>query len=323
MNSYFRGKNLNIELIGGSHSPEIVLLLEGFPIIDVDLEKIQEDINRRKPGKVGTTTRFEPDVPIIISGIENGKTTGKLIEVSFENKNYDSNAYSKFYDHPRPGHVDFVSRIKYQDRDFMKGSGHFSGRMTLPLTFVGSLSKQALNLKFESKLVQVGALYDMEHLEEYLEKVSNLNDSVGGVVEVTVKGLPIGVGGPIFQRLSAKIAQTVLAIPGTKGIEFGEGFNSVNLFGSQFNDVIIDQLGTTKTNHAGGLSGGITNGNDLVIRVAFRPPSSIKKPQTTYSFKTDQLEELTIEGRHDVCYVTRALVVVESMVAIALLDEML
>lgn len=323
MNSIYEGKKIKLEISGGSHHDEILLSIKGFPQIDVDLNLILSDIDRRRPGRVGTTKRVEEDLPIIVSGIENNKTTGEEIIVRFENKNFRKKDYEKFYNHPRPGHVDFVSRIKYPDSQNFYGSGLFSGRMTLPMVFAGSLAKQAMNLEFVTTLEQVGALYDMDHLDEYLELVKSDKDSVGGIVKVIVKGFPIGYGGPLFQRLSIKLSQTILAIPGTKGIEFGEGFNSVNLFGSQYNDIILNKENKTKTNHSGGITGGVSNGNDLEFRVVFRPASSIGKTQKTYSFETNQLEDLTITGRHDVCYVRRTLVVVECMAALALLDELL
>ncbi|MGI6781253.1 MAG: chorismate synthase [Acholeplasmataceae bacterium] len=323
MNSIFNGKKIKLTIFGGSHEPFIGFELLGFPKIKIDTSKIIADIDRRKPHTVGTTSRIEKDEPIFITGYDGIKTTGDKIVVHFKNENIKKKDYQNFYNHPRPGHVDFVVREKYRDENLIFGSHIFSGRMTLPMVVAGNLCKQALNYEFESKLVQVGNLTNLENLDEYLLSVSQDGDSLGGIVEVRVRGVELGLGGPLFERLSAKIAQTVLSIPGTKGIEFGEGFNSVNLRGSNFNDCIIDATGKTSTNHSGGISGGISNGNELVVRVVFRPPASIRIPQMTYSFKTNKIEELTIEGRHDVAYVKRVLVVVENMIALALLDEKL
>lgn len=323
MNSIFNGKKIKLTIFGGSHEPFIGFELLGFPKIKIDTSKIITDIDRRKPHTVGTTLRIEKDEPIFITGYDGIKTTGDKIVVHFKNENIKKKDYQNFYNHPRPGHVDFVVREKYRDENLIFGSHIFSGRMTLPMVVAGNLCKQALNYEFESKLVQVGNLTNLENLDEYLLSVSQDGDSLGGIVEVRVRGVELGLGGPLFERLSAKIAQTVLSIPGTKGIEFGEGFNSVNLRGSNFNDCIIDATGKTSTNHSGGISGGISNGNELVVRVVFRPPASIRIPQMTYSFKTNKIEELTIEGRHDVAYVKRVLVVVENMIALALLDEKL
>ena len=190
------------------------------------------------------------------------------------------------------------------------------------MVVAGSLCKQALNFEFKTTLEQVGTLKDLTKLDDYIKKIEAQKDSVGGIIKVVVTNVQLGIGGPLFDRLTAKIAQTVLAIPGTKGIEFGAGFEASNLLGSEFNDLIIDEFGTTKTNNSGGFNGGITNGNDLVIRVSFRPPSSIGLPQSSYSFKSNKIENLTIKGRHDVSYVRRALVIVENMIALAILDEL-
>ncbi|MGI6787556.1 MAG: chorismate synthase [Acholeplasmataceae bacterium] len=323
MNSIFQGKKLKLTVFGGSHEPIMGFSLLGFPETKIDNSKIITDINRRKPQKIGTTERLESDEPIFISGYDGIKTTGEEILVHFKNENFNKKDYQKFYDHPRPGHVDFIVRKKYQNEQMIFGGSIFSGRMTLPLVVAGNFCKQALNYQFESKLVQIGQIKNLDKIDEYLASIIEKGDSVGGIVEVRVSGVELGLGGPLFDRLSAKIAQTVLSIPGTKGIEFGEGVNSTNLLGSEFNDLIIDHTGKTKTNHSGGISGGISNGNELIIRVSFRPPSSISRPQLTYSFKTNQLEELNIEGRHDAAYVQRVLVVVENMIALALLDEKL
>lgn len=323
MNSIFKGKKLNLEVFGGSHEPVLGFKLLGFPKTAIDFSKVLEDIKRRKPTGLGTTPRIEKDEFIIVSGIKNNQTTGDVIEIHFKNENIKPKDYSIFYNHPRPGHVDYVVREKYKDEKMIYGSSIFSGRMTLPMVVAGSLCKQALNYEFESKLVQVGTLTDISKLDDYLKEIMKKGDSVGGIVEVRVKNVEVGLGGPLFSRLSAKIAQTVLSIPGTKGIEFGAGFDSTNLLGSEFNDLIINQDGKTKTNNSGGISGGISNGNEIIVRVSFRPPSSIALPQLTYNFKTNQIEELVIEGRHDVAYVRRVLVVVENMIALALLDEKL
>lgn len=323
MNSIYNGKKIKLTIFGGSHEPIIGFELLGFPKTKIDKNVLLKDIERRKPKSLGTTARKETDEPIFISGYDGKETSGDKIIVHFKNENTRKKDYSKFYNHPRPGHVDFVVREKYQDENMIYGSHIFSGRMTLPMVVAGNMCKQALNYQFKSKLIQVGALTDLEGLDDYLVQFSNEGDSLGGIIEVRVTGVELGLGGPLFERLSAKIASVVLSIPGTKGIEFGQGFNSVNFKGSEFNDLILDAEGKTATNNSGGISGGISNGNELVVRVAFRPPSSISKPQQSYSFETDQVEELIIEGRHDVAYVLRVPVVVENMIALALLDEKL
>lgn len=323
MNSRFIGKKLRLEVYGGSHEDFLGFTLQGFPVAEISLDEIIKDIERRKPNYIGSTLRVETDQPIFKHGY-NGKTTdGGYIVCHFKNENFKKSDYSHFYNHPRPGHIDFVVRKKYDDPSFVDGSSIFSGRMTLPLVVVGSFCKQLLKFEFVSKIVQIGQLRDLNKIDEYLLELGKKGDSAGGIVEVIVKNVPMGIGGPLFDRLSSRISQAVLSIPGTKGIEFGAGFNCTNLLGSQFNDRIIDQTGLTFTNNNGGLSGGITNGNELVIRVAFRPPASISLPQKTYNFETDQIDELIVKGRHDVSYVRRVPVVVESMIALALLDEQL
>ena len=321
MNSVFQGKKLKLTIYGGSHENEMGFVLEGFPKQKISFDDILKDIERRKPKALGTTSRRESDKPFFISGFEKNYTTGEIIEVKFKNQNFIQKDYHQFYDHPRPGHVDLVVRKKYE-ADLIKGASIFSGRMTLPMVVAGSLCKQALNFEFKTTLEQVGTLKDLTKLDDYIKKIEAQKDSVGGIIKVVVTNVQLGIGGPLFDRLTAKIAQTVLAIPGTKGIEFGAGFEASNLLGSEFNDLIIDEFGTTKTNNSGGFNGGITNGNDLVIRVSFRPPSSIGLPQSSYSFKSNKIENLTIKGRHDVSYVRRALVIVENMIALAILDEL-
>lgn len=323
MNSIFKGRKIELEVYGGSHEPVIGFKLKGFPKTKINFDNITKSINRRKPNKPGATERKESDIPVFISGFDNNMTNDEVIEVQFKNENINKKDYSLFYDHPRPGHVDYVVRKKYGEDGWQTGAGIFSGRMTLPLVVAGALCLEALEVSFDSKILQVGTLTNMDELDNYLLELKNKNESAGGIVEVVVKGVPLGLGGPLFDKISIKIAQTILAIPGVKGIEFGEGFNSTNLLGSEYNDLLLNKEGKTKTNHVGGINGGITNGNDLVVRVAFRPPSSISQPQKTYSFKTDKVKNLEIKGRHDVSYVPRALIAVESMIALALLDELL
>ncbi len=323
MNSIYKGKKLNLTIFGGSHEPILGFKLSGFPKMEIDISKILEDIKRRQPKQVGTTKRIEKDEMIIISGIEGNMTTGEDIEIHFKNENVKSEDYNKFYDHPRPGHVDFVVRKKYEDESMIAGGGIFSGRMTLPMVVAGSLCKQALNYEFHSRLIHVGLLGNIDYLDKSLVYVEKEKDSVGGLVEVVVKGVEVGLGGPLFQRLNAKISEAVFSIPGTRTVSFGDDQDSLFLKGSQYNDIILDKDGKTKTNYSAGISGGISNGNDIIVRVTFRPASSIGKPQMTYNFKTAKLEKLVIEGRHDAAYVRRVPVVVENMIALALLDEKL
>ena len=187
----------------------------------------------------------------------------------------------------------------------------------------GSFAKMLLDKPIEAKLVQVGDLTDLSKLDAYLEVITTAHDSVGGIIEVTVKQLPVGIGEPFFDSVESKLSQMLFSIPAVKGVEFGVGFKGIHLKGSQFNDQFIDENGTTKTNHNGGLNGGITNGNDLVLRVFVKPASSIFLPQETYDFQTNEVKTLLIEGRHDACIARRAVVVIENAVAIALADLLL
>lgn len=315
------GTLFSVNIYGESHGKAVGIVIDGMtPGVLVDEKLLLSDLNRRKAGAVGTTKRIEADEPKIISGVYRGYTTGAPIHVMFENTNTRSEDYNNLLKQPRPGHADFTSFVKYKGFADQRGGGHFSGRLTTGIVAAGSFAKMLLNVAFESKLVRVGNLTDMHGLDEYLQGISESFDSVGGIVEVRVRNLEVGIGEPFFDSVESKIAHMVFSVPAIKGIEFGIGFKGIELRGSQFNDPIVDAKGRTETNHNGGLNGGITNGNELVVRVFVKPASSIFLKQDTFDFETNSVQSLQIEGRHDACIARRAVVVIENAIAIALAD---
>lgn len=315
------GTLFTVSIYGESHGKAVGVVVDGVvPGILIDEALLESDLNRRKAGAIGTTKRIEADEPKIISGVYKGYTTGAPIHIMFENTNTKSEDYMNLIKQPRPGHADFTSYIKYKGFADQRGGGHFSGRLTTGIVAAGSIAKMLLNAQFESKLIRVGELTNMNGLDEYLKGISESFDSVGGIVEVKVNGLEIGIGEPFFDSVESKIAHMVFSVPAIKGIEFGIGFEGIELKGSQFNDRIISESGKTETNHNGGLNGGITNGNELVVRVFVKPASSIFLKQDTFDFESNTIKTLQIEGRHDACIARRAVVVIENAIAIALAD---
>ncbi|HKL60867.1 MAG TPA: chorismate synthase [Acholeplasma sp.] len=319
MNTY--GRLFSVSIYGESHQSAIGTVISGMkPGILYNEALLLADLDRRKPGAVGTTKRIEKDDPIITSGIYNGYTTGAPIHIMFTNTKTESKDYSNLLKQPRPGHADFVSLVKYQGFSDPRGGGHFSGRITAGLVAAGSFAKMLTGFNVSAKLIQAGDLEDLSKLDEYLEKIVAAGQSVGGIIEVTIKDLPIGLGEPFFDSVESKIAQMMFSIPAVKAIEFGVGFKGISLKGSEYNDLIIDKTGKTKTNNNGGINGGITNGNDVVFRVLVKPTSSVYVPQETYHFEHGKIETQLIEGRHDAFIARRAVVVVENACAVVLAD---
>ncbi len=319
MNSY--GTLFKVTLYGESHQEAIGIVIDGMPSgIKIDENKITNDLNLRKPGAIGTTPRKEADLFKITAGVFNGLSTGSPIHLTIENQNIKSGDYDKLKNQPRPGHADFVANKKYHGFQDFRGGGRFSGRLTAPLVSAGAIAKMIVPFEFSNKLLQVGSLTDISKIDEYLEEVAKNGDSVGGLVEVTVKNMIIGLGEPFFQKLDSEIGKMMFSVPAVKGVEIGTGFRGSKMPGSQFNDQMIDASGKTKTNHSGGVSGGISNGNDLVVRVFIKPTSSIQMKQETFNFETNKVETLEIGGRHDVCIARRAGIVLENAVAIVLAD---
>lgn len=313
------GQIFRIQIFGESHGSSIGVVIDGCPVgIPFSEKDLSADIKRRKGGKPGTTTRKEDDVPRIISGVFKGKTAGGPITVLFDNRNIRSEDYNSIIDHPRPGHADFTAVKKYFGFNDPRGGGHFSGRLTLPIVAAGVLAKKIISpISVKSRLTEVGG---NANIEKAVKQAIVSNDSIGGIIECVVKNVPIGLGEPFFNSVESAIAHLAFAIPAVKGIEFGLGFQSAKTTGSRMNDLFINEKGKTSTNNSGGILGGITNGNDIVFRVAVKPTSSIAIPQETYHFKDKKVKPLEVRGRHDACIAIRMPVILEAITAIVLAD---
>jgi chorismate synthase len=320
MNSF--GRLFRISIFGESHGIQIGVVVDGCPAgISLCENDLKEDFARRRAGGRGTTPRVEPDLPRIVSGVFRGKTTGAPLTIVFENTNIKSDDYDNLWHHPRPGHADYTSQQKYGGNNDPRGGGHFSGRITLGIVAAGVIAKKIIApTTVSALLLEAGGSKD---IKAAVEKAIEAKDSIGGIIECRCTKLPIGLGEPFFDSVEAMIAHMVFAIPATRGIEFGSGFRAATMKGSEHNDRIIDSEGTTATNFAGGINGGITNGNNIVFRVPVKPTSSIGIAQDTYNFSHNKVDTLLIEGRHDVCIALRIPVVIECGTAIVLADLML
>jgi chorismate synthase len=321
MNSF--GKLFRIFVFGESHGDCVGVLIDGVPAgLHLSINDFIIDTERRKGGlQKATTPRKEDDLPIFKSGTFNGKTTGAPLTIIFENNNTRSNDYEKQRDIPRPGHADFVATKKFGGFEDYRGSGHFSGRLTLCLVAAGVIAKKILeNININATLIEVGG---ESEIEKGIQKAIDAKDSVGGIIECKVTGLPIGLGEPFFDSVESLISHIIFSIPAIKGIEFGSGFAAAKMLGSQHNDAIINDDGTTKTNNAGGVVGGLTNGNELVFRVVLKPTSSTPQIQESLNTATNEMEEFSVKGRHDLCIALRVPVVIEAVTAIVLADVMM
>lgn len=320
MNSF--GTLFRVTIFGESHGIQIGAVIDGCPAgIELTEKDFEHDFQRRRAGGRGTTPRLEPDLPKIVSGVYRGRTTGAPLTVVFENTNVQSKDYDNLLKHPRPGHADFTGQRKYGGFADPRGGGHFSGRITLGIVAAGVLAKKIMNPAIVSaSLIEAGG---STNISEAVEKALAEEDSIGGLIECRCRNLPIGLGEPFFNTVESVISHMVFAVPATRGIEFGSGFSSARMRGSEHNDNIVSAEGETVTNFAAGINGGITNGNDIVFRVPVKPTSSIGKPQETYNFQNKKVEELIIEGRHDACIALRIPVVLECATAIALADLLL
>ncbi len=318
MNSF--GKLFKVEIFGESHGENLGVILDGVtPGISLEPKDFETDLKRRKSGKKGTTSRIEDDMPKIISGVFNGKTTGAPLTILFENQNQNSKDYSEIKNYPRPGHADFVAMKKFKGFNDYRGGGHFSGRLTLPIVAAGVVAKKMINsINITSKIVELGG--KKENFESVLDDVLKNGDSVGGIVESVVKNVPIGLGEPFFDSLESLISHAVFSIPGVKGIEFGAGFKIAKMKGSEANDEYKNSNGKTISNNSGGINGGISNGNEIVFRVAFKPTSSIFLEMQTFDLKNGKLTKKFLKGRHDTAFVLRTPVIVESVVAFVFAD---
>lgn len=329
MNSF--GRLFRIHIFGESHGESVGLTIDGCPAgLSLSADDFVADIERRKGGAKGTTPRKEDDLPIFKSGIFNNKTTGAPITIIFENNNTRSTDYAKQRAFPRPGHADFVAHQKFGGNEDYRGGGHFSGRLTVCLVAAGVIAKKLLNLasaptkgagiKVEATIKEIGGEPD---IEKGLQKAIEAKDTIGGIVECKVSELPIGLGEPFFDSVESVISHAVFAIPAVRGIEFGTGFAAARMFGSLHNDAIEDAQGKTRTNHAGGVVGGITNGNEMIFRTAIKPTSSTPKEQQTLNWETNEIETFSVKGRHDLCIALRVPVVLEAVTALVLADLML
>jgi chorismate synthase len=320
MNSF--GDVFRVTLFGESHGPAIGVVIDGCPPgIPIVAEDFLGDLKRRQSGAIGTTKRQEPDLPEILGGVYAGMTTGAPITLVTRNSDKISADYDEFKNVPRPGHADFVSRIKHSGYSDMRGSGHFSGRITWGLVAAGVLAKKISGKAVvNAKLISAGG---NEDIERAINEAIALNDTIGGIIECRIKNPPMAVGEPFFYSVESAISHMIFSIPAIKGIEFGSGFASAAMKGSQHNDPFVDHIGTTATNNAGGINGGITNGNEVVFRVVVKPTSSTGVDQTTFDFKVGEMTTLKVKGRHDTCIALRMPVIVEAAAAIALADLVL
>ena len=325
MNSF--GRIFRVHIFGESHGECVGLTIDGCPAgLLLSADDFIADIDRRKPGAKGTTPRKEDDIPQIKTGLFNGKTTGAPITILFENKNTRSEDYEKLRAVPRPGHADFVASAKFGGNEDYRGSGHFSGRLTVCLVAAGVVAKKMLpppppeggtGVSITASILEIGGETD---LEKGLQKAVDAKDSIGGIIECKVSGLPVGLGEPFFDSAESLISHAAFAIPAVRGIEFGTGFAAAKMFGSQHNDALENRAGKTFTNHAGGIVGGITNGNELVFRIAIKPTSSTPLVQHTLNMETGTVEDFSVKGRHDLCIALRVPVILEAVAAFVLAD---
>lgn len=320
MNSF--GRIFSVHIFGESHGECVGLTIDGCPAgLELCAEDFTSDIERRKPGAKGTTPRKEDDIPLIKTGVFNGRTTGAPLTILFENKNTRSADYEKLRAVPRPGHADFVASKKFGGHEDYRGSGHFSGRLTVCLVAAGVVAKKLMaEIDIVANILEIGGETD---LDKGLQKAIDAKDSIGGIIECKVNGLPVGLGEPFFDSVESLLSHAVFAIPAVRGIEFGTGFAAANMFGSQHNDAIENKTGKTVTNHAGGVVGGITNSNEFVFRIAIKPTSSTPIEQQTLNMETDSVESFSVKGRHDLCIALRVPVILEAVAAFVLADLMM
>lgn len=317
MNTF--GTHFRISIFGESHGPAIGITLDGCPPgLPLRQEDFLADLERRKPGAKGTTPRKEDDTPEIVSGLFRDHTTGAPITILFRNQNTRSGDYDNLVKTPRPGHSDFVAWKRFGGFNDHRGGGHFSGRLTLALVAAGVVAKKLIEpVQIHAQLIAAGG---DPNIEQVVAKALEEGDSVGGLVECKATSIPIGWGEPFFNPVESMIAHLAFAVPAIKGIEFGSGFRAAGMRGSKHNDPILDETGRTATNNAGGITGGISNGNELVFRVAVKPTSSISIEQKTWSIETGKVESLEVKGRHDACIALRVPVAIEAITALALAD---
>lgn len=320
MNSF--GNEFRLSIFGESHGEGIGITIDGVRAgIKLDEQLFVHDLERRRAKGGATTNRLEGDIPHFLSGLYNGHTTGAPLTIWFENKDSRSRDYESLKGHYRPSHADFVASRKYNSYNDPRGGGHFSGRMTVALVAAGVVAKQMLpGAVFNTSIKSIGGCSDPSKFDSIIEQARQDGDSVGGVVECRITGVTLGLGEPLFDSLEGVAAHLLFAIPGIKGVEFGSGFRAAGMRGSEHNDPITDSEGHTSKNDSGGVVGGISNGEKIVVRVAFKPTPSIALTQSTFNEATGKMEPLSIGGRHDSCIALRGAVVVEAAMAIVLAD---
>lgn len=343
------GRKFRVSIFGESHGELIGVVMDGVPAgLELSEQDFESDILRRKSGARGTTPRIEADKPSIISGVFEGHTTGAPLTITFRNTNTQSSDYELFSAMPRPGHADLTAALKWDDCQDPRGGGHFSGRLTLPIVAAGVVAKKILAdatildetpvNSVNARIVELGGIpcgqiagqpgsdveghKDNEQWKQAIDAAIKEGDSLGAVIECEVPDIDPGYGEPFWDSVESYIAHAVFSIPGVRGVEFGDGFMAARMKGSEHNDPIGED-GRPMKNGAGGVNGGITNGSPIRFRVAFKPTSSIRKPQTTFNFSKGEMDVLEIPGRHDVCFALRTPVIVEAMTAIALADLVL
>ena len=310
------GNRFQLEIFGASHAPSVGVTLRGVPAsLPLSPDDFTAALLRRKSGAPGTTPRIEDDIP----EIDDRRATNGTLTITFANRNYRNEDYRDFTDIPRPGHADYVALARYGSlRD-----GWFSGRMTLPLVAAGVVAKKLIQpLTVEARLVEIGGVPadDKAAVGRRLDAAAAEGDSLGALLECRCSHVPVGLGEPFFDSLESLLAHAVFSIPGIRGIEFGDGFAAARMKGSEHNDPILDAAGHTARNGAGGINGGLSNGNPIVFRVAIKPTSSIRKPQRTFDFARGCLVDYSIPGRHDTCFALRVPPVVEAVTACVFAD---
>ena len=353
------GNHIKLSIFGGSHTEAIGVVIDGLPAGEtIDFDAILNQMARRAPGRdKSSTPRKESDTPHILSGLLDGVLTGAPLAAVIENTNTRSKDYSELKVHPRPGHADYTASVRYKNANDIRGGGHFSGRLTACMVFAGAVCRQLLEKQgvvIGGHVLSVGSVQDErfdpvnvskeelsdlsrryfpvrgegveEAMREEIESARMAQDSIGGVVECAVVGMPAGIGSPMFGGVENVLASIIYGVPAVKGVEFGDGFGVATLHGSENNDpYYYDEAGKvkTRTNHAGGILGGITTGMPIVFRAAVKPTPSISREQDTVDLVTGENAKLSVHGRHDPCIVPRAVPVIESAAAIALLDMMM
>jgi chorismate synthase len=324
MNTF--GHLFRVHIFGESHGACVGITIDGCPAgLPLQESDFLEDTERRKGGvQKGTTPRKEDDLPIFKSGIFKGFTTGAPITILFENNNTRSEDYDKHREVPRPGHADFTAHAKYGGFEDYRGGGHFSGRLTVCLVAAGVIAKKLLattgGIQVHSKILEIGG--ETDH-DKGLQVAIDAKDSIGGIVDCTASNLPVGLGEHFFDSLESMLAHAVFSIPAVRGIEFGTGFAAAKMFGVDHNDAILDASGKTSTNHAGGIVGGISNGNDLYFKIAIKPTASTPKEQQSWNWESNIVEPFSVKGRHDLCIALRVPVVLEAVTSMVLVDLML